>query len=256
MAKILVVDDSTMMRRNLGTLLTKIGHTIVGEAANGEQAYHRYKTLRPDLVTMDITMPVSSGIEALEKIMKEDPEAKVIMVSALNQKNMVLEALEKGAKHYIIKPIVVDNIVNVVNKVLGASSSLPAQEVPEKPVQEEPCGEKKSTASADSGTKSPFNIENIDNTFQISISSSLNDESFEMLNRAFQGLLFVRPLNVKLYFGSTDALAEQLLEKLGGLVIEALEAKGKVEVVSQSKVFIESVKNKNVDGLANIINLG
>lgn len=256
MANVLVVDDSVIMRRNLCNILNKMGHTVVAEAANGEQAYLRYKTFKPDLVTMDITMPVSSGIEALEKIMKEHPEAKVIMVSALNQKHKVLEALERGAKHYIIKPITSDNIVKVVNKVLGIDNPLPPPEITEKAETEDPCGQKESSDTAgkeDNSTMLPFTIRNIDNTFQIKISSSLNSDSFEMLNQAFLGLLFVRPLQVKLDFGHTDSLEEQLLMKIGGLVNDVLEANGKIEIYSNNKDFIETVKNKNIDGLTALL---
>lgn len=117
MANILIVDDSCIMRRNLRVLLTKAGHQIVAEASDGMQAYQEYVKHRPDLVTMDITMPVMNGIDSLKQIIASDPEARVVMVSALDQRNMIFEALESGAKHYILKPIN-EKTLEVIEEVL------------------------------------------------------------------------------------------------------------------------------------------
>lgn len=118
MAKMLVVDDSSIMRRNLSSILTEAGHTVVAEADNGEQAVRLYKRHKPDIVTMDITMPDLDGICAVKDIMSLDPEALIIMISALDQKLMVLAALQNGASHYIIKPFDPEKVINVVNEVL------------------------------------------------------------------------------------------------------------------------------------------
>lgn len=121
MANVLVVDDSTIMRRNLSAILSNAGHTIVAEAANGELGVKEYKKNKPDLVTMDITMPVMDGINAVKQIVDHDPEAQVIMISSLDQKFMVLTALQNGARHYIIKPFTPDKVLKVVNDVLITS---------------------------------------------------------------------------------------------------------------------------------------
>ncbi len=121
MANVLVVDDSTIMRRNLSAILSNAGHTIVAEASNGELGVKEYKKLRPDLVTMDITMPVMDGINAVKQIVDHDPKAQVIMISSLDQKFMVLTALQNGARHYIIKPFSPDKVLKIVNDVLGIS---------------------------------------------------------------------------------------------------------------------------------------
>ena len=119
MAEILIVDDSMIMRRNLKTILTQAGHSIIAEASNGKEAFIEYEKHMPDLVTMDITMPIMNGIEAVKKIRCKFPEAKIVMISALDQRNMVFEALKNGAKHYIIKPITPDNVLAVLDTVLG-----------------------------------------------------------------------------------------------------------------------------------------
>lgn len=118
MARILIVDDSTVMRKNLYSIFTSNGHEVIGEAADGKQAVLLYLQLNPDLVTMDITMPKMTGVEVVKQIISNDSSAKIIMVSALNQKQMVFEALKNGAKHYIIKPIESSQLLGVVNEVL------------------------------------------------------------------------------------------------------------------------------------------
>ncbi len=120
MKKILIVDDATLMRRNLTTILTQDGrYEIAGEARNGKEAVQKYRELQPDLVTMDITMPIMDGIEAVRLIREEFPNANVIMISALSQKRMVLQALEYGAKNYIIKPITKNKVIAAVEKIFG-----------------------------------------------------------------------------------------------------------------------------------------
>lgn len=118
MAKILIVDDSIIMRKNLEHILKAVGHEVVGQAINGKQAVTLYEELKPDLVTMDISMPMLSGTDAVSEIVKKDPKAKIIMISAINQKQMVFEAIKNGAKHYIVKPIERENVLKVITAVL------------------------------------------------------------------------------------------------------------------------------------------
>ncbi|MGE7695100.1 response regulator [Lysinibacillus sp. NPDC094177] len=104
MAKILVVDDSVFMRKMLKDILTKGGHQIIGEARNGIEAIEHYRKLIPDFVTMDITMPVMEGFEALKQIIQQDPGAKVMMCSWMGQQAMVVQAIQAGAKDFVVKP--------------------------------------------------------------------------------------------------------------------------------------------------------
>lgn len=119
MASVLIVDDSAMMRRNLSQMIQNKGHIIIAEATNGMQAFAEYQNHKPDLVTMDITMPAFDGIEALDKIITKFPDAKIIMISALNQREKIFEALKKGAKHYILKPFTPEKVNEVFNQVLN-----------------------------------------------------------------------------------------------------------------------------------------
>lgn len=116
MGKILVVDDAVFMRKMLSDILVKNGHEIIGEASNGDEAYAKYKELQPDIVTMDITMPVCDGISALHRIMAEFPNANVIMCSAMGQQAMVIEAIQAGAKDFVVKPFQADRVIDAINK--------------------------------------------------------------------------------------------------------------------------------------------
>lgn len=119
MKRVLVVDDADFMRYTIKSMLNKDGFTVVGEAENGNVAVKKYMELQPDIVTMDITMPEMSGIEALKSIMQFDPNAKIVMMSAMGQEIMVREAIMFGAKSFIIKPFKDDHVINTLNKVLS-----------------------------------------------------------------------------------------------------------------------------------------
>lgn len=116
--KILVCDDAEFMRTLIKDVLLKGGYEIAGEAANGLEAVEKYKTLKPDLVTMDIVMPIKSGIDALKEIVAYDPKAKVVMCSALGQEILVMDAIEAGAKDFIVKPFTEENVLEVIGKVI------------------------------------------------------------------------------------------------------------------------------------------
>ncbi len=104
MSKIMIVDDAAFMRATLKDILEKAGHEVVYEAKNGKDAIKNYKRIQPDIVTMDITMPEMDGLNALKKILEIDPDAKVIMITAVGVQTNVLEAVKMGAKDFIVKP--------------------------------------------------------------------------------------------------------------------------------------------------------
>ncbi len=117
--KILITDDALFMRVTLKNMLTANGYEVVGEAVNGQDAVEKYAACRPDLVLMDITMPVMDGIAATRAIKASDPAAKVIMCTAMGQKNMVVEAIQAGAKDFIVKPFKTDDILCRIQKQIG-----------------------------------------------------------------------------------------------------------------------------------------
>ena len=119
MAKILIIDDSRTSRRMLKEVLIEAGHEVVGEASNGEEGILMYRETKPDAVTMDITMPVMNGLEALACIKKEDEKAKIIMVTAAGQKEKMVQAIKDGADDFIAKPFDPEQVVDALNHVLG-----------------------------------------------------------------------------------------------------------------------------------------
>ncbi len=116
--RILVVDDAAFMRATLKNILTGGGFEVVGEARNGTEAVEMYRSLKPDLVTMDIVMPEISGIDAVRTILSEDPGATVVMCSAMGQQALVIEAIQAGAKDFVIKPFQAARVLEAVQRAL------------------------------------------------------------------------------------------------------------------------------------------
>ncbi|WP_366927953.1 response regulator [Clostridium sp.] len=194
MARILIVDDSTVMRKNLKSIFAGSGHEVVGEAADGKQAVLLYSELKPDLVTMDITMPKMTGVEVVKQIINKDSSAKIIMVSALNQKQMVFEALKNGAKHYIIKPIESSQLLGVVNEVLENN-------------EEDMAYKKEKTLEIKDG----FKVENKEGEFIVFFNEHLNRKDYIRLETIVKGLLFISPLNVMFDFTSLEDISLEIL---------------------------------------------
>ena len=119
MARVLVVDDAAFMRKVVSDALASGGHEVVGEATNGSEAVERFQELRPELTTLDITMPEKDGIAALAEIMAIDPAARVVMCSALGQETKVLESIKLGAKDFVVKPFQPARVLEAVGKALA-----------------------------------------------------------------------------------------------------------------------------------------
>lgn len=117
--RVLIVDDAAFMRMMLKDILSKNGYDVCGEAGNGNEALDKYKELKPDLVTLDITMPEKDGISALKDIRAFDSNAKCVMCSAMGQQAMVIEAIQSGAKDFIVKPFQADRVLESIRKVLN-----------------------------------------------------------------------------------------------------------------------------------------
>jgi two-component system chemotaxis response regulator CheY len=119
MARVLVVDDAAFMRKMVSDALASGGHEIVGEAGDGAEAVVRYQELRPEVTTLDITMPEKDGLEALREIIALDPGARVVMCSALGQESKVLESIKLGAKDFVVKPFQTERVLGAVEKALA-----------------------------------------------------------------------------------------------------------------------------------------
>ncbi len=209
MARILVVDDALMMRNMIRKMAESAGHVVVAEAVNGEQAVELYQKYLPDLVTMDIIMPGTDGIEALSCIMSYDKNAKVIMVSALGQQHKVIEALEQGAKSYILKPITTEKLITVINQILGSSSALTASAVFE-------CGEGRHQESCDrllnqqevssKEVSYPFIVENKEELVSFKFMRHFKAEEFTALLTAVEEALAIKPPHVVFNFTQNRVL--------------------------------------------------
>jgi two-component system, chemotaxis family, chemotaxis protein CheY len=119
MARVLVVDDAAFMRKMVSDALVRGGHEVAGEAGNGVEAVARFQEIKPDLVTLDITMPEKDGLAALAEIVAADPSARVVMCSALGQESKVLEAIKLGAKDFVVKPFQPARVIEAVDKALA-----------------------------------------------------------------------------------------------------------------------------------------
>jgi two-component system chemotaxis response regulator CheY len=117
-ARVLIADDASFMRQMIREIIEPEGFEVVGESTDGMEAVDHYKELHPDLVTMDIVMPKKSGIDAVKDILAQHPDARIVMCSALGQETLVMEALQAGAKDFIVKPFKPDNVLATLSKVL------------------------------------------------------------------------------------------------------------------------------------------
>ena len=121
-ARVLIADDASFMRQMIREIIEPEGYEVVAEATDGMEAVEQYESLHPDLVTMDIVMPKRSGIDAVKGIIEQSPDACVVMCSALGQETLVMEALQAGAKDFIVKPFKPDNVISTLKKVLEKHS--------------------------------------------------------------------------------------------------------------------------------------
>lgn len=116
---VLICDDAIFMRSMIADILKQAGFEVVGEAETGAEAVERYRELKPDLVTMDIVMPDMGGIDAVREIVKTDPDAKILMCSAMGQQALVIEAIQAGARDFVVKPFQPSRVLEAVQRVLG-----------------------------------------------------------------------------------------------------------------------------------------
>jgi DNA-binding NarL/FixJ family response regulator len=213
MTRLLIADDSPIMRRNLSTILRQAGYAIAAEATNGAEAVNAYRKHRPELVTMDITMPIMDGIEAVKRILAESPDARIIVISAFDQRSMLFEAMENGAKQYLIKPITAEKLLHAVGQALNEPADAAGQ-----------AGQDAASRAADpaSAAGEPlFAVENRDGQFHIAFPNPSRIEMLTELRTAVQGLMFVKPLSLRFQFGDARVCHPGLpaaLEALIGLI--------------------------------------
>lgn len=266
MSTVLIVDDSSMARRNLKNILISAGHTVLAEATNGVQAFVEYENHKPDFVTMDITMPILNGIDAAKKILNSYPDAKIIIVSALNQKLMILEALQNGAKHYIVKPFSYEKVIEVVNEVLNISCKLEQSNInptsnhkkqnltpPVFPVQQ---------TTPDGKVLRPFFIESKDGISVINISKCMCQKNISALKLGVQRISLMKPVKVVFNFGDIEIIEDDTFNSITEIFNSILNLEGSCIIASSNQNFVMNISGKNeslpirlYSGMLNLLDL-
>lgn len=242
MARVLIVDDAIMMRKTIANMLTKAGHSIVDEATNGELAVKAYQKYRPDLVTMDITMPGVDGISALAQIMAIDPEAKVIMVSALGQKHKVFDALQAGAKSYILKPFKEEKLLGVINEVLLPNGcNIPVAEA----ASSHPVTRAETGYCHNSGIlEKPFMFENRDQQYYITIVKDFGGCAFSELIALISQATDTEPRQVIFNFTCCSALGGSSAAGFADVMASVLAAGCRLKIVCYTRDYTMFFRNE------------
>jgi two-component system chemotaxis response regulator CheY len=277
--RILIVDDSAVMRKNVRSILSTSGYEVVAEAVNGEEGVLAYRTHRPDLVTMDVTMPFMNGIEAVKEIIAFDPDAVILVISAFDQRSMLFEAMERGAKRYIVKPITADKLLQAVRGLLGEGGGRRYGDDAgsnnsrgnngggggsygngrgEQAVSR---GEGAAEASEEGGDAGatvgsavdganalapvvPVRIENRDGAFRLMLTPDTTPAALEAVRPALQGLLFIRPLRLAFDFGAMTHADEPLLRLIDELLQSLAAAGGDVAFVAANPALREQLQRR------------
>jgi DNA-binding NarL/FixJ family response regulator len=232
LASILIVDDSLIMRRNLRTILERNGHEIVAEATNGEDAIRLYTLHQPDLVTMDITMPILNGIEAVKRIIAAHAKACIIVISAFDQRNMLFEAMDNGAKQYMIKPITETKLLQAVRTALEMipdhQQQLPIHTLTTVTPHTYP------SSSPDPSDQNPthtITVTNQDGRFIIQFPQPLLPEHMAACKAVLQGLVFIRPLLLTIDLTLLAMIPPWAIQDLRAIVDNVQQASGHLRFI-------------------------
>ncbi|MCE5286336.1 MAG: response regulator [Pelosinus sp.] len=252
MARVLITDDSAVARKCLREIVTSLGHTVVGEAISGVQAFVEYTKLKPDVVTMDLTMQGLGGAEATSKIIASYPEARIIVISAMEERRVVIDALERGARHFIIKPISKEKVQAVLNNVLQQNFDLKEHLERVRKLK----GAENSTDAVGSRVNKyipPYCI-NVQsgNLIHLVISPNLTLTSYQSLFLELEEYLTGKP-RVLFDFGTMRTIDQALLVKLNELVETIENNNGMVKAISNDKSFVECIAEMQIGNTANLM---
>lgn len=236
MASVLIVDDSSVVRKGLKEMLESLGHRVVGEASNGSQAFSEYALHKPDVVTMDLTMEGMSGAEATSKIVLTFPQARIIVVSAIEERKVILDALERGARHFIVKPITKEKISAVIANVMQQNFDRQQHLEMVRRLKGDECGPLGNTEYIP-----PYKISTQDGKLvMIRLNPILSLTSCQSLLLELEEYLQNQP-RVLLDFGSAGSFEPSVLLELNKM-IEYIESKsGVVKAASRNQRFVSDV---------------
>ncbi len=246
MAMIMIVDDSSIIRRNLREILEESGHEVVAEAQSGDEALELYRNHRIDLVTMDIQMPGKSGIEAVRMIKAFDPEARIVMISSVEQRNLIYEAIKLGAKHYIIKPFTREKVDEVMKSILPESLiSVPAPAAKETSRQATSDPEP-DTAAAKSKSKTayekivdpqaiglPFDVSMESGKIIFTLYKYVTEHTLPYLAGCLQGLLHIYNAKYVIVLEKVSVSQDAALQPFIDFIRIVLSRRGTVAVVAE-----------------------
>lgn len=252
MARIMIVDDSAVARKALREIVSSLGHTVVCEASNGAQAFVDYKQHRPDVVTMDLTMQGMSGAETTSKIIATFPDARIIVISAMEERQVVLDALERGARHFIIKPITEDKVSAILSNVLQQKFD---QQKHMELVRKLKGATESSTPMGASGPQfvPPYQISLDNRLIMVKVNPNLTETSCKSLAIELEEYLSGEP-RVLFDFGSTPFLAETALAEIDKLIGDIEKNSGMVKAVARHRAFFDMVTTDGkTPSLANVI---
>lgn len=253
-ARVLIVDDSAVARKSLREIVSELGHVVVGEAENGSQAFVEYTKLKPDVVTMDLTMQGLGGLEATSKIIAADPKAKIIVISAMEARQAIIDALERGSRHFIIKPIKKEKVSLVINNILRQDFDL--SEHMERVRKLKEMDSVLSTGNIAKAVLPPYRIILEDNRLvHVMITESLTETSLQTLSEELEEYLG-ESIRILLDFAATPYLAETLVIEFGKLIQKIENENGVVRAIASSERFVKSVtevQTKEFNYLANIV---
>lgn len=252
MAKVLIVDDSAVARKILREIVISLGHVVVGEAPNGSQAFVEYNKLKPDVVTMDLTMQGLGGAEATSKIIATFPEAKIIVISAIEERRVVIDALERGARHFIIKPINKEKVVAVLNNVLHQEFDF--KKHLERVRKMKGTDDPSSVVGSGAGNYLPPYFISVQDgkLVHVVINQNITLISCQSLAFELKEHLTGNP-RVLFDFGAMLILDQALLVKLNELVETIENNSGVVKAISGNKRFVESITNLQIGNTVNLM---
>ena len=239
MANILIVEDSSFIRSKISQAVSEAGHIVVGEAENGVQAINLYTNLKPDIVTLDITMPLMDGIETLKKLKKIDPDCLVIMLSAMGQQMIVIDCIKLGARHFIVKPFLSSELLRIIDEVLCAGA--------------EKMHKCDNTSDACSMDDTSIKIHNITGTFVIDFPQQISQSDIDNFETVSEGLVYVKPLKVVMDFKKIEFVPLSQLQLINKIVGH-LREQGEITIYSQSEKFTNYIKTTELKELKDIKN--